>query len=146
LRTLSLFLFSLVLLASPLRLRLHDQLVLDDELDLLWDRCAIGQTFNGITCTGQARKLTILEAGRSCSRASARLPALEELQALLTQEAQSNYWDPHFFPGSPADKFWTSSRFLSNPGIQYRLVDFYSGQITAAKTGAYYVRCVRALS
>lgn len=120
-------------------------MVLDDELDLLWDRCAYGQTFSGITCMGPAQRLSILEAGRVCSRARGRLPLQEELEALLTQRSASNYWDPHLFPGSPPDKFWTASRFLSNPGIQYKIVDFYTGQTAAARSGQYYVRCVRNL-
>jgi len=60
-----------------------DQGIVEDiRTKLQWQRCSLGQTWNGATCAGEARKYTLDEAQR-IAPAGWRLPTKDELASLV---------------------------------------------------------------
>ena len=85
-------------------------LVVDRTSRLAWTRCVEGMSWDGHTCTGQAKRMTY---GEALALASARyksegvgwrIPRLTELRRFAG-------WDqaPRLFPADPRDWTWTST-------------------------------------
>jgi hypothetical protein len=73
-----------------------------------------------------------------------RLPSLTELQTIVDDSRVNPAIDPAAFPGTPVDKFWTSSAYEPNAANAW-FVDFVDGSTNngSASSAPYYVRCVR---
>jgi hypothetical protein len=140
-------LLALSLFAAPYQDRFIERgrsLVLDDKSDLLWDRCATGLVFNGVTCSGLAQELDLRSAQKACAGRGFRLPDRAELESLVDLTLQTPpFISLHFFPGTPPARFWSASRYAAESGTWYELIDFGTGLRTAAQTGRFHVRCVR---
>lgn len=54
----------------------------DPKTGLVWQRCSVGQTWNGSTCTGEAKRFTFDEAQRQAGRGW-RVPTVRELHSLV---------------------------------------------------------------
>ena len=140
-----------------------DQEIVEDTATRLhWQRCSLGQTWNGVTCAGEGQKYRWIEAQRLGSNGW-RLPTKEELSTLVhCSSSQPDYWpasrysnfscEGEFtrptllvdaFPNTPDRGFWSSSpntRHANGAWIVYFSdghVDYYS------KDYSYYVRLVR---
>ncbi len=66
----------------------NDAAVLDKKTGLIWMRCALGQTWNGITCVGKAKRMDWQTACQQIGDGFAgyddwRIPTLEELKTLV---------------------------------------------------------------
>ncbi|MBZ9611987.1 DUF1566 domain-containing protein [Rheinheimera maricola] len=106
--------------------------------NLIWQRCSIGQNWNGSTCTGNAKTLNWYDA-RALAKDEWRLPTLDELESLVfcssgEREPSSrpggsfvrntdgdclgDYARPTIhpiaFPNTPAERFWSSSIYADN--------------------------------
>ena len=100
------------LVSSP-----NSDMVTDVPGGLQWMRCALGQSWNGHSCTGQGIRLTwcdALEAVKEENRRSElsgpaewRLPCVEELKSLVQLECLPTI-APEIFPSAPDAEFWTS--------------------------------------
>jgi hypothetical protein len=89
--------------------------VLDPRYKLIWQRCEVGQTWNGTTCTGSAT-LMDHEAALNYARLNSgtlgwRLPDVKELSASLMDRRCANpSMDTTAFPNpSAAGQFWGST-------------------------------------
>ena len=92
--------------------------VLDKTTGLMWQKCSVGQ--QSITnCSGKAKRYTFKQAEALLQQqnrinlsgfADWRLPTLNELRTLQKSECMNPTIDSHFFPGTPAEWYWTSSR------------------------------------
>lgn len=72
-----------------------------------------------------------------------RLPTLTELQTIVDDSQSMPAADSSAFPGTPSDRFWTSSAFVGTPG-QAWYVDFTGGTtFYVAASTPFRVRCVR---
>ena len=137
-----------------------DQEIVEDiRTKLQWQRCSLGQTWNGATCAGEATKYQWDEARRAAS-AGWRLPTKDELASLIyCSSGEPAYWKPTSaactgaysrptiwsaaFPHTPANWFWSSSPDASSAYSAWS-VDFYVGSVGNGSKGyAYYVRLVR---
>jgi hypothetical protein len=138
--------------------------VKDMETGLIWQTCSVGQTWNGNTCTGEAKKFTYDEA-MALSGRNERLPTVRELATLVKCSSgqmkgtadvkdggapikiscDGNYTKPTIdveaFPATPSTAFWSSS-----PGGNYAwYVHFFGGYVNSnSRDDAFAVRLVRA--
>jgi hypothetical protein len=133
------------------------------DTDLMWQRCAVGQIWNGITCEGDAEKYTWYSAMKLTNHFAQydnwRLPTQKELMALLIC-ADAQYDDKKakcltdttvkkpsintaLFPNTQSLWFWSSSPYAySNHYAWY--IDFHQGLTNYNDKNAYMnVRLVR---
>lgn len=114
---------------------------------LMWQRCSIGQTWTGSTCSGTAftytwgaaKLLTSSFAGHN----DWRLPTEEELLSLVDYSRKGPAINTTLFPNTLAYFFWSASAvaYLSNDAWN---VDFNDGHAyTYPKNNVLQVRLVR---
>ena len=137
-----------------------DQNIVEDtRTKLQWQRCSLGQTWNGVTCTGKVKGYDWDEAQR-VAPAGWRLPSVEELASLIyCSSGQPAYWKTDAepcegvytsptiwsaaFPDTPKGLFWSSSSNALFSRLAWS-VAFGNGDVSNNHNGgAYYVRLVR---
>lgn len=136
--------------ATPTQLK---QFTIKDRAQgLEWLRCSVGQVWNGYTCIGNPRMLSLDEARQAAVMASQelggnwRLPTLDELQTVVCMKCPLPKIDPRLYPNTPPAAFWTSSKNRWSVG-RYWTVNFYTGHTFGrnAPDMARYVRLVKDL-
>ncbi len=96
---------------------------------LIWQRCQVGQTWNGTDCAGNAQNFTFKEAN-TLGGNGWRVPSVEELETLLTKAPWNDrFIHPKVFPNTTS-YVWSSStgdcRFKWTCGWP-RFVDYNKG-------------------
>jgi len=126
-----------------------DGTVLHRPTRLIWQRCALGQSWDGTSCTGQAQAMTwptALQAASNHVQAGAddwRIPNRNELASIVESRCHSPAINGEVFPATPTEWFWTGSPNSAN-GDQAWVVLFADGEVQpAAISGEYAVRLVR---
>ena len=137
-----------------------DQEIVEDiRTKLQWQRCSLGQTWNGATCAGEATKYQWDEARRAAS-AGWRLPTKDELASLVyCSSGEPAYWKPTSaackgaysrptiwsaaFPHTPANWFWSSSPNADYANFAWYVSFRYGYVSNDLKNTALYVRLVR---
>jgi hypothetical protein len=147
-------------LSEHYRLVGKDQDIVEDtRTKLQWQRCSLGQTWNGATCAGEATEYKWDDAQR-IAPAGWRLPTEDELAGLVyCSSGEPAYWKTEFipcigtyksptiwsvaFPNTPVNMFWSSSPFAGYSGLVWH-VSFSIGAVgPTAKSSALNVRLVR---
>ncbi|MFD1709497.1 DUF1566 domain-containing protein [Ottowia flava] len=126
--------------------------VTDGATQMIWQRCALGQSWDGATCTGTAavyNSWTVALATAAEANADAlggfsdwRVPSFQELQGLV-EAGSTPAINATAFPGAPASTFWTASQ---PPTMIFPMaIDFVTGNPTLGLFGRgdYNVRLVR---
>ncbi|MEN9374302.1 MAG: hypothetical protein RIR79_1854 [Pseudomonadota bacterium] len=116
--------------------------VLDTETGLTWQRCQVGQKWDGNTCAGEAKKLTLDDA-REQTGNGWRMPTIRELSSLIycssgnkmdsinvgdggspikvrcDPDSTSPTINTHAFPNTPASSVWSFSpaAYMQTPGM-----------------------------
>jgi hypothetical protein len=123
-------------------------IVEDSWTGLRWERCAIGQTWDGETCTGIPTELTYQEAMDACSQAHHgyddwRLPDIRELRSIRKQCDTAPLIDEAAFPGTGTRQFWSSTLRADDQSQAYNVsfASAYSAPRLPDET--YRARCVR---
>ena len=120
--------------------------VWDKQTDLIWQRCSLGQSWDGSSCTGAATGHTwqqALEAARAAGGGWA-LPDKRELQSLVERGCYNPAVNITVFPNTPSSGYWSSSS-VAGYGDYAWLVYFYGGyDYGGGKDYDNYVRLVRA--
>jgi len=127
-----------------------DGTVLHRPTQLIWQRCAIGQSWTGTLCTGSAQLqdwTTALQTAREHEQADAddwRLPNRNELASIVETRCHAPAINGDAFPMATSNSYWTSSP-TSELSDQAWTVLFADGEIqptTVTELNA--VRLVRA--
>ncbi len=117
---------------------------------LMWMRCALGQSWNGATCTGSGQiyrwsgALQAAEGFSFAGNSDWRLPNIKELGSIVEQACSDPAINTTIFPGAPLTSFWSASPY-ANRVYDAWYVDFSYGNLnTYSKTyGNVRVRLVR---
>ncbi|HLF96515.1 MAG TPA: DUF1566 domain-containing protein [Methylococcaceae bacterium] len=126
-----------------------DGTVTDGRTGLMWERCVLGQTWSGGTCTGSYATFTWSQAlGAAESRAFAghsdwRLPNIKELASIVEMKCYSPASNLAVFPNTPSNAFWSASPVAGDSFYAWG-VYFGSGyDNTGGQDNAMGVRVVR---
>jgi|GEM_PF-790732 len=143
----------------------NNDIIEDTTTGLHWQRCSVGQRWDGRTCTGQANRYSWhqLIAGEIPLPDSSgwRVPTKEELHTLVHCSSGKRAWSKYddysrcsgsyqrptivaeAFPNTPSGVYWSSSHYTSyGPYAWY--VDFVDGHVNwLYKDNAYRVRLMR---
>ncbi len=127
-----------------------DGTVQDKSTGLIWMRCALGQTWDGITCAGSAVTYTWQQAlqqadGYTFAASSAwRVPNVKELASILENACYFPAINLVVFPQTAPKRFWTASIYADESANSW-FVDFDFGfSYNGSKGDNRYVRLVRA--
>ncbi len=86
--------------------------VLDMQTQLIWQRCSLGQTWNGSSCTGTATSYTwknALSAAKALGNGY-RLPNIKELQSLREVACVAPKINSTVFPNTTSNSwYWSAS-------------------------------------
>jgi len=117
---------------------------------LMWQRCAVGQTWSAGTCTGNASGLLWSGALQAAVSARAggysdwRLPNIKELQSIVEEKCVAPSINESIFPNTPASRFWSASAYAGD-SVSAWFVVFSLGYAGSYSKGHYsQVRLVRA--
>jgi hypothetical protein len=124
--------------------------VLDKQTNLIWQRCLLGQSWDGNKCLGSPQHLTWDKTLIAAKETNVwRIPNVKELNS-ITEYACHPMVDTRFFDINPDIEhnmvYWSSTPNINN-AKEVWVVNFsaYTGEIVAvsAKTYAYPSRLVR---
>ena len=128
----------------------NDGTVTDQHTGLMWMRCAIGQTWDGSTCTGQSSNMKWSSAESAAADANFAgyddwsLPTIKQLASLVELACHGPAINDSVFPNTPYEPYWSRSAYGSSGSSAWE-VSFSDGRvITYSKAGtAGRVRLVR---
>jgi hypothetical protein len=103
------------------RYTLHsDSTVTDTATGLQWQRCSLGQDWDGSTCTGTVGTynwryaLQLADSNRFASYYDWRLPNVEELRSIVAYDRHNPAINSNIFPNTASSRYWSSSPFEQN--------------------------------
>jgi len=109
--------------------------VTDTETGITWLRCALGQQWNGTTCTGSANTYDWQAAMNAVQELNKRkfgghddwrLPFIPELASIAERQCFNPRVNLAVFPGTPTITFWSGMERMGYPDMAYAL-DFGNG-------------------
>lgn len=117
--------------------------VKDTVTGLIWQRCSVGQTWNGTTCTGTATRHTWQQALTVAKNLGNgyRLPNIKELQSLVETKCYSPSINTNIFPNTQQSIYWSSSPYGADYG--WSVIFHQSNTNAKNKADKNYVRAVR---
>lgn len=120
--------------------------------NLVFMRCAIGQTFNGTTCSGESTPLNWQQALAASMQAnidstsnlpSWRLPNIKELAVISERACVRPAINEEIFPNTPPDAFWTSTPSVKTPDMAWSITYTNASQSLLPTNSSLFVRLVR---
>lgn len=120
--------------------------VKDVQTGLIWQRCSVGQTWNGSNCIGTAATYsswtnvlqTIANMGNGW-----RVPNIKELDSLIEQACYSPSINETYFPNTVSSYYWTSSPVSYNSKYAWIVSFNYGYEGSNGESNSNYVRLVR---
>ena len=119
--------------------------VTDTQTKLVWQRCAMGQNWDGKLCAGKPTKIGLAKAKEmgAAMTPAWHLPAKEEMASLVDKSQKKAKIDATAFPGAPGVVFW-ATQAGSTDNLNAWLVNFKNGRVVAnTHKASYAVRLVR---
>lgn len=98
--------------------------VTDTETEITWMRCAMGQKWDGKTCTGRAQEYSWQEARDAVAELNSdtfgeptswRLPYVPELASIVERRCFEPRVNLTAFPATPSKVFWTGMEKKAAP-------------------------------
>lgn len=140
-------------------------IVRDEVTGLEWQRCSVGQTWNGSECSGVASRYNWQQAMSLTAPAGFSLPSHTQLRSLVYcsnldafDSAGSNNACGEFlsfqyptidliaFPNTPANAYWSSTPYLQSDDLAW-FVDFFDGHANSGnKLNTMSVRFVKTVT
>lgn len=123
--------------------------VLHDRTGLVWQRCTVGQSWDGTTCTGDPEPFTWQEALTYAQDFDAelaegwRVPNVKELATLAERNCVRPAINSTFFPDTPPDIFWSSTPSMDDPLRAWSVAFFNSSYAIREKSLSVYLRLVK---
>lgn len=111
--------------------------VTDKETKITWMRCALGQKWDGKTCTGKAQDYSWQEAREAVTELNSdtfgepslwRLPKIPELASIVERQCFEPRVNLVVFPATPSKVFWTSMEKNGDSERAY-VLDFGQGGV-----------------
>jgi len=129
-----------------------DGTVTDPTTGLIWMRCAMGQTWDGVnsTCTGTASTYTFDQANALtgtvtiAGQSDWRVPTIRELQSIVERAILNPAIDRTAFPAAPASSFWSASAHASLSGFAWYAYFSWGAASYGGRDAKFAVRLVRA--
>jgi len=115
--------------------------VTDKETKITWMRCALGQKWDGNTCTGKANRYNWQKAVAAVSEVNKhkyagvstwRLPYVPELASIVERQCFEPRVNLVVFPATPSIAFWTGMERMGSPQMAYK-IDFGAGEATPSE-------------
>ena len=112
--------------------------VTDKETKITWMRCALGQKWDGNTCTGKAtwynwqqavEAVSLVNKDKYAGVGTWRLPYVPELASIVERQCFDPRVNLVVFPATPSNKFWTGMERKGYSNMAY-VIDFGGGQAT----------------
>ena len=118
--------------------------VKDSKTGLIWQRCSLGQTWSGSSCTGTASTYNWTNALQTAANMGNgwRLPNIKELASLVEEACYNPSINETYFPNTISSYYWASSPVAYGSSRAW-IVNFYYGY-GYDKSVNHYVRLVRA--
>ncbi|EOW9219497.1 TPA: DUF1566 domain-containing protein [Vibrio cholerae] len=117
---------------------------------LIWQRCSLGQSWDGTDCTGTATAYSWDEALAAATQDALagfsdwRLPNKNELASIVEYRCRKPAINHQQFPNTPSAWYWSSSPY-ANSSYDAWIVNFHDGYVTYPnKNNNNHVRLVRA--
>jgi hypothetical protein len=124
----------------------------DKETKITWMRCAMGQKWDGKTCTGKAHEYSWQEARDAIAElnsdtfgepSSWRLPLVPELASIVERKCFEPRVNLSIFPSTPSKAFWTGMEQKGDTERAYA-IDFGRGRVMPGKKSyAAYIRLMQ---
>lgn len=115
----------------------------------LWQRCALGQSWDGTSCSGApdllswSAALAAADVHQQAGFDDWRLPNRNELASIIEVRCFAPAINAVAFPATPVNSYWTGSPVIDAID-QAWFVDFLDGRVDPAATSTQYaVRLVR---
>ena len=106
---------------------------------LTWQRCNVGQTWDGITCNGVPSNIPFSKVSSKNDTFAGfsdwRLPTISELLTIVEYSINSPSINAKLFPNTKSDVFWTSTKSFINTD-NLRQVEFFSGSTYGSYGGS----------
>lgn len=115
--------------------------VRDLKTKLIWQRCLVGQEWNGARCVGSPYKLTFAQA-RKLEEDGWRIPNKIELESILDSSGIKPTIHRRAFLGAGGD-VWTSSTAGGGAYLMWVTSFDYGFSYSALRSNGFYVRLVR---
>ena len=116
--------------------------VTDLQTGLIWQRCSVGQSWDGSSCSGTATIHTWAQA-LALASGNWRLPNIKELTSIVETSCVNPAINVSVFPNTLSHFYWSSSPY-AYASYQAWNVSFYYGTAYAyVKYLSRYVRLVR---
>lgn len=133
------------------RFTVHDNgTVTDTQTGLMWQRCSLGQSWDGNTCAGDAAAYSWQEAftaaqdNKFAGMRNWVLPNIKQLTSIVELACFRPAINSSVFPNTPSDVFWTSSPNLNSSTWGAWGVSFYGlSDGIYYKGGDEHIRLVR---
>jgi hypothetical protein len=122
--------------------------VVDHRTRLMWQRCSLGQVWDGRACVGRPARLEWSAAAAlrdaHCGFSDWRLPEVTDLEGLVAEGAIPAI-DDTVFPDTPAASYWTASESAGSAQKAW-FVSFGRGVAqNMYKDARFHVRLVRSV-
>ena len=131
--------------APETRFAIHDtHTVRDQDTGLLWQRCSVGQHWDGTRCADAAQSMTWPQAHAYAQQQFPwRLPTLVQLTATVDLTRHSPAINSLLFPNTALRSYWTATPLAGNALLQWCVNFMYGDSYVDDVTASGYVRLVR---